>query len=1205
MHNLRHSQANQSESHVRLHVGLMRRHFGLIAVVLATIGAAAFWPLPAEKVKAADELYSGSNGSINLELPTFRGPTNSNATRAPSAAHNPSSLPVYRGPGAGVPSQYGRPSTYSKIQIIPGRNQQKGQMPPTSFGRPPTEPLPFSPTRSGKAEPLGRVNPSPQDPSFGSDVSLANPGGMHLGIPSHVSNAPSEHAKASRPQRPTHQFGGGNLPSIMPNTTHRLAQRLEQYRYKPRSSADENSIPLPQLEIDAAEFDLSAGSAQNNTGTNELSNGIVPDNGTPQAMTSGDETEAWSVLPDPKYMKNAPVTLAQSGKRERRPEPAVTPAVPSFRREGTPPVPSPSRAADSLQRMLDLQESYTGTPVPQDPASLPPAAATQQDSPKLNFELQPEPSDREAATHSFPNNSSSGIAPRPQGKRDPVSEFEPFRLPEDLQSPAPNPREELAPQLPAVEKKSNTPSAGAEVAPDRFSIAPQDTPPIPSNHQSNQVPQRQFYSAPIPQSPIPQAPIYQSPAYSPPVLQLPPPPVQQPVYGVQNAPPIISPPVLSQPATGYPGHLPGGHSIGGSYPGTSGFRATVESDAPAWLSPYQQRASVADSTSIVEAVRNLPMLPQGFTPWWDASVRQSTGPGGTSIPVDVGTLLQDAMLHSPQVTAIKAEPEVQYRVITQEEAKFDWTAFLETTYDDFNDPVGNTLTTADGSDRLLTRRLRASGGLRRRNIHGGEFRIAQDIGHENQSSTFFVPNNQGTTRLELSYRQPLLDGLGEAYNRSEIILASIAANSSEDEVATALQDHLIEVTDAYWALYRSRAEFFQRQKLLQSARNVLARLRGRSQVDTIPRQVLRANAAVARAQTRIQRTLARVEDAESQLRLLVNSPGMLTGGPVEVLPQESPNMVTETADLQSVLHAALVNRPDISEAIRKMRASTVRLGVSKQELLPRLDLLVETYVSDLAGNSDVGRAFGGQFSDNRPGYSVGLELEIPLENRAAIAKLEQRQWELKRSINVFRATVERSLTDTEVARREVATAYSEIVSRYHSMMAAEQESRYLADRFTVLPASEDSATLLLEDLLDSFERLADEESSFVQAQVDHAIALVKLKKEMGVLLRSRHARPELGHTEQQFMDQRLQTSASRRPGGQAPSSANVASQSVPQQQPRTSPTRVVGHQLGGPPVAAYTTTWSRQPPSEPAPQSRPQQFQQQPIPAYGNGYRAP
>ena len=544
------------------------------------------------------------------------------------------------------------------------------------------------------------------------------------------------------------------------------------------------------------------------------------------------------------------------------------------------------------------------------------------------------------------------------------------------------------------------------------------------------------------------------------------------------------------------------------------------------------------------------------------------------------------MLYSPQVNAIKAEPEVQYRVITQEAAKFDWTAFLETTYDDLNDPVRNTLTTATGEDRLLTKKFRGSGGFRRKNLQGGEFRIAQNIGHENQTSSFFIPNNQGTSRLEISYRQPLLDGAGETYNRSEIILASIAANSSEDEVAAALQEHLIEVTAAYWALYRSRAEFFQRQKLLSSANSVLGRLEGRSQVDTIPRQVLRGRAAVARAQTRIQRTLARVEDAESQLRLLVNSPSMLTGGPVEVLPLESPGMVTETADLQSVLQTALANRPDISEAIRKMRASSVRVGVSKQELLPRLDFLVKSYVSDLAGSSDVGRALQGQFTENRPGYTLGFEFEIPLQNRASIAKLEQRQWELKRSMNVFRATVEKSLTDTEIARREVATAFSEIVSHYHSMMAADQESRYLADRFTVLPASEDSATLLLEDLLDSFERLADEESSFVQAQVDHAIALVKLKEEMGVLLKSRHARPDVETTEGSYMSDRLQASASRGPDNSPTSS--VAVQQPASQQPspnQNENTKVVGHQLGGPPVAGYTTTWKR-PEATPVSQSR-------------------
>lgn len=570
------------------------------------------------------------------------------------------------------------------------------------------------------------------------------------------------------------------------------------------------------------------------------------------------------------------------------------------------------------------------------------------------------------------------------------------------------------------------------------------------------------------------------------------------------------------------GPSPAGHSLFGVQPGTSGFRATIENDAGPWMAPYNSRAGMAGGYEFTPSgIPALPSIPMGYVPWWDMSVRQSTDMSANSIPVDVSSLLRDAMLYSPQVTAIKAEPEVQHRVIIQESAEFDWTVFLDATYDDLNDPVGNELTTGNGQDRLITRKVRTSGGIRRRNLQGGEFTLAQDFGHENQNSRFFIPNNQASSRLELTYRQPLLDGAGRCYNESEIILARIRANSSEDEVVDALQDHLIEVTKAYWTLYRARAEYYQRQKLLSSANRVLIRLQGRSQVDTIPRQVLRATAAVARAQTRIQRTAARVKDAEAQLRLLVNSPGMLNGGPTELTPMESPRLVTETAHLQSVLQTALVNRPDISEAIRKMRASSVRLGVSRQELLPRLDFLVETYVADLSGNSNLRRAVRGQLYDNRPGYTVGLEFEYPLENRAARAKLEQRQWELKRSINVFRATVEKSLTDVEIANREVATAYSEMLSRYQSMKAAENEMMYLQDRFDVLPAAEDSAILLLEDLLDSYERIADEESSFVQAQVDHAVALVMLKKELGILLQSRHSRPSIEPGQQEWIDQRI------------------------------------------------------------------------------------
>lgn len=495
------------------------------------------------------------------------------------------------------------------------------------------------------------------------------------------------------------------------------------------------------------------------------------------------------------------------------------------------------------------------------------------------------------------------------------------------------------------------------------------------------------------------------------------------------------------------------------------------------------------------------------------------------MPVDVSLLVQKAMQSSPQVLALQAEPEVQQRVVWQEEAAFDWRTFLETTYDDLNDPVGNALTTGNNADRFLDHRFNGGGGLRRRTTSGGELELSQRFGHQYNNSLFLVPNPQSTSRLELSFRQPLLSRAGTMYSQHQIVLARIATNSSSDEVLNELQTHLYRVAEAYWQLYRSRAEFVQRQKLLASAQDVLRTLEGRHEVDTIPRQILRARSAVARAEARIQRAVTSIRNAESQLRLLVNDPDMLNRGPLEFMPVETPVAALPPTSLRDALQTALINRPDVSRAIRQMRASSVRLGVSRNELLPKLDFLVTSYVAGLEAQNEIPKSIGNQFADGGPGYTVGLEFEVPLGNRAARAKVEQRQWELQRSINVFRATVEASLTEVEVSNREVETAHREMQGRYQAMSAAQTETNYLKDRFDVLPLSEDSAILLLEDLLDGFERLADEESAFVEAQVNYALSLLQLRRATGVLLRSRHEVPNVGADETQWMTHRISETA--------------------------------------------------------------------------------
>lgn len=586
-------------------------------------------------------------------------------------------------------------------------------------------------------------------------------------------------------------------------------------------------------------------------------------------------------------------------------------------------------------------------------------------------------------------------------------------------------------------------------------------------------------------------------------------------------------PVARQPVPARSVRISGGHSQ--VYPGRSHFRASSECDAQVWMQPYRHRAQQATSNAMDAHVEPSAAMDPRFSAWWDGPVRSSTGMAPNMLAVNLDSLVQKAMVFSPQVLAIRTEPHIQYYVVGQEEARFDWSAFLETTWDDLKDPVGNELALGiPGEDRLRDENFSTAFGMRRRNRHGGEFEMSQRAGHQRQNSRFFTPNPQGSSRLELRYRQPLMNGAGAVVNESQIVLARITANSSEDKVVGGLQEHLVQVTEAYWTLYRARAEFFQRQKLLQSSEAVLRQLEGRNEVDTIPRQILRARAAVARAQTGIQRTLSRVRDAEAQLRLLVNSPDLLNTGMVELTPQVCPTMITDTTAIRSSLNMALQNRPDISEAIRQMRSSGVRLGVGRNELLPRLDFIVSSYVSDITGSS-LSDTLYGQFTDVRPSYTLGMEFEVPLGNRAARARLEQRKWELKRSISVFRATVEKALTDVEIAHREVATAWSEVLSRYHAMTAAQNEASYLQDRFDVLPMAEDSATLLLEDLLDAFERVADEESAFVQAQVAHAIAIIRLRQEMGVLLRSRESRPQLDSTQAQWLSQRLDSADSEEP----------------------------------------------------------------------------
>ena len=485
--------------------------------------------------------------------------------------------------------------------------------------------------------------------------------------------------------------------------------------------------------------------------------------------------------------------------------------------------------------------------------------------------------------------------------------------------------------------------------------------------------------------------------------------------------------------------------------------------------------------------------------WWTPMIQVRQRDVPAQLNVSLNSLLVGALTHSARIQLLSDEPLISETEITAADAAFDWTAFLDARWDDLSEPVGSTLTTG-GPNRLSDHNANVEIGVRRRNVVGGEVEIGQRFGHQTNNSVFFVPNDQGTARLSLSYTQPLLRGAGRVYNTSLTVLAKLETSISRDEFERQLQDHLLDITQSYWNLYFERGRLLQRQRLLRRGATILQELESRHAIDALQSQIVRARAAVENRRAQLVVSRLAIRTAEARIRSLVNDPALGDTLSMELLPLEQLSEAPFVVDLQTAMSTALQRRQEMTVALKQIKSACVRMNMSKRETLPLLNLVLETYVAGLEGNSSVGQAFREQFGDGAPSYGVGLQYEYPIWNRAATSKLQKRRLEVRRLQHQFRATAESLKLEVEVAVHEVNAAYESLSAKRRAMEAAEVEVDYLRERWRLLPTDNGSASLLLEDLLDAQDRLTEAEHGLLQSTLEYALAQVTYKRATGELL---------------------------------------------------------------------------------------------------------
>lgn len=525
------------------------------------------------------------------------------------------------------------------------------------------------------------------------------------------------------------------------------------------------------------------------------------------------------------------------------------------------------------------------------------------------------------------------------------------------------------------------------------------------------------------------------------------------------------------------------------------------------LGEYQARTSNQSGLSNPGMFTEQAGPATNYSAWWHAAVTQPfLGEGRGGLPVNVESLVLSSMQHAPQIASLQIDPSVRETRIVEEDAEFDWNAFVEGTYDHINEPwVFNNNVLGGGlpvfpqnPSRLKGDQLNGKGGLKRAMRSGGSVEFYQQFDTLSNNQPFLNPNPANTARFELNVNKPLLRGNGKAVNQSRIVIARLNRDISHSDAISGIERHIVSVHEAYWSLYLARASLIQKMKALETASEILKIVESRQDVDATKAQLMRTRSVVAKRRADIPQLAGAIRNAQSRLRLLVNSPELenLISLDTELLPLDLPNNDALPLTLQESFQTALTRRQDICSAMKQIHRTSIELEVSKNDLLPRFDLDFYMYTAGLQRDRS-------SFADmyyHGPGVGAGFVYEIPIGNRRAKSVKKRSELLLTKAFKDFEVVVETGLVETEQAVNDVKAYYSEMTGAYNSMMQARQETLF-AETLWKEVTNESGGTLQsLDALFDSQDRMADEEYSFVESQVKYEIAVIELKRSTGTLL---------------------------------------------------------------------------------------------------------
>lgn len=346
------------------------------------------------------------------------------------------------------------------------------------------------------------------------------------------------------------------------------------------------------------------------------------------------------------------------------------------------------------------------------------------------------------------------------------------------------------------------------------------------------------------------------------------------------------------------------------------------------------------------------------------------------------------------------------------------------------------------------------------------------------NSRFSILNPSYSSGLDLTFTQPLLRGFGRSATEYGIELARIGSDISREQFEARIIGIVQRVANAYWNLVAARYALVVAEESLSLARELHENNRVRVDVGTLaPLELVQSEAGIATRQEEIIRARGAIGDAEDLLFFFLNV-DQGEAWSKSIVPDTEARIDAPPVDLDESIRTALSTRPELTTQQLQVRSLEVDQAFLRQEQRPRLDLRAAYGLSGLGGDvifrDEDGNVIGtdpGGWDDaldqiagwDFPGWSVGLELGIPIQNRTARARAAMADLALEEGKLVMSELELLITTEVRAAVRGIDTARQQLESADVSRRLAEknleaERKKYdngLSTSFQILEVQED------------------------------------------------------------------------------------------------------------------------------------------------------